>query len=217
MAALSITSPPSPPSLSHLTTTTLFRMDSVTSGPDITAVKNPNYFDKKEDGSTIIKLRVSSKSQPRRPRKSSSFVPAQKKPRPLDNVNDILARRRPPHSASDRTPTSTTSPPTTRRAWRGRDGLKKYNGSNSSMNNLGLSVTNSIDWRVKRSLRRSGRRRYPPPSPRSRRRRPRPRPPRGQESKPMPYSVSKTTPGPSVVFFPTNRDEGCKGSEGVGT
>ena len=35
-------------------------------------------------------------------------------------------------------------------------------------------------------------------------------------SKPVPYAVSATTPGPSVVFFPTNEDKGCGEAASVG-
>ena len=35
-------------------------------------------------------------------------------------------------------------------------------------------------------------------------------------SEPKPYRVSKTTPKPSVVFFPTNEDKGCGESSAIG-
>ena len=35
-------------------------------------------------------------------------------------------------------------------------------------------------------------------------------------SEPKPYRVSKTTPKPSVVFFPTNEDKGCGEASAIG-
>ena len=40
---------------------------------------------------------------------------------------------------------------------------------------------------------------------------------RGQGSNPKPYHVSKTTPKPSAIFFPTNEDEGCAEATAVGS
>jgi hypothetical protein len=38
-----------------------------------------------------------------------------------------------------------------------------------------------------------------------------------QESKPAAYLVAKTTPTPSVVFFPTNKDKGCGSASATGS